>query len=249
MARVEKQAHAEKQIKQVREEVVKEVKKNRKRPSALFSCSIIFFAVLAGFICWGIWMVSATGMVTIPVFTQLAYKTPQPVRIVEPGVPVEVVMDEVIKTDLLKRLQQSEGGLDDRSIDFSMNEASLTASLRSLLEVANAPQIDPSNLQVAIEPSGYELFLPIKDNPLETAAIIYFETKAEEGVMTIEIDKVKLGNLKVPNIIVTSMFKPMIQSQLGEINSQIASYVSLNEINLSSGGVQFTGVYSVEVLK
>ncbi|KKW32189.1 MAG: hypothetical protein UY76_C0037G0002 [Candidatus Uhrbacteria bacterium GW2011_GWA2_52_8d] len=162
MVRVEKNAGLESRLDNVKGEVVREVRRRTRTSRPWLTCSLLLLFVLVGVGVWVAWFVAATGLLHVPVFTSLAYEAPAPIRGVTPGVPVETVLEETFTSTLTRRLYEGGGTLTNRSIQVQIQEASLTASLRSFLEEEGLEWIDSAGVQMAVEPGvGIELFVPL----------------------------------------------------------------------------------------
>ena len=238
MARIEKQASLEKQIQDV---------KPRK---PWFACLMIFFAVFligAGFLAW---TVASTGLVSIPVFTRFAYTQPVPVREVAPGVPVETVLREQIATSLIQRFR--EGGRllpsPNQTLEVSVSEASLTATLRSKLEESPLEGLEISALQVILEPdSGIEVFIPVEENDLQTAVILFFDVIVKDGAIAVIPKDVFVGSAHVPSFLVAKFLTPLLEQRLAQLNEMIVGYAKISSVDISSGELLIKGTVSVEM--
>lgn len=250
MARVEKNAPIEKQIGQVKEEVVREVKHRTRRHRPWLTCSLIILAIMMGVLVWVVWMIAATGLVRIPVFTSLAYEMPEPLREVKPGVPVEMVLEEQFTTTLTRRLYEGGGMLTNRTIETTITEESLTATLRTLLEESGIGWIDPLRSHVIIEPGqGVIIFLPLlkPNNGLQTAISAVFEISAADGVITVVPAHVVVGSARVQDILISVFLKPLLEAELAKVNDLVVGYASISSIGIYSGELVLQGELAVEI--
>lgn len=250
MARVEKNASIEKQIGQVKEEVVREVKHRTRRHHPWFACSLIILAIMMGVLVWGVWTMAATGLVRIPIFTSLAYDVPEPLRDVKPGVPVEVVLEEQFTTTLTRRLYEGGGVLENRTIETSITEESLTATMRTLIEESGIDWIDPLRSHVIIEPGqGVVIFLPLSqpNNGLQTAIRAVFEISATDGVIAVVPADVVVGSARVPDVLVSVFLTPLLEAELAKINELVVGYASISSIEMYSGELVLQGELAVEI--
>jgi len=87
-----------KDVAKMKEEVVKELKKN-KRPN-MMSCGLMAFGLLLLFILWLTWTVAATGLVRVPGLSAISYSQPEPTREVNPGEGLESVIQTAVTTEL-----------------------------------------------------------------------------------------------------------------------------------------------------
>ncbi len=248
MARIEKNASVEKKLQEVKGDVLREVKLRNRRRHPWLTCSLIALFLLASFFVWIVWLVAATGLVQIPLFTQLAYQSPEPVRSVEAGAPVEVLLQERFTTLLTQRLYEGEGTLENRAIELSIPEASLTASARTLLAQTDVPTIDPAQVQVVIDPSvGIELYAPVRESSLGTAVTVNFSLEATEGNVAITPTSVEIGSLGIPAFVLTGFFQPLIEQQLRGINEELSGYAQIDAIGITEGALMISGEIAVEL--
>lgn len=248
MTRVEKNARIEQRFTDMKEEVVDEVKRRPRRLRPWLSCSLILFAVLVGFLVWGLWTTAATGLVRIPVFTDLAYEVAIPKRPVTPGVPAQTVMSEAFASTLTRRLYEGEGTLSDRSITVSLEEGSLTASLRSFFEEEDFDWMNVSGVQVVVDPEvGVEVFVPILGRELTTAVTLTLDFWAQEGNLMVAPVKILVGNVQIPDFLVTVFLKPLLQAQLAKLNTMMVGYAKISTIEILPRTISLSGELSVEI--
>lgn len=250
MARVEKSAGIEQRIADMKGEMVDEVKRHTRRSRPWLTCSLIILVVLVGVCVWGLWSVAATGLMRVPIFTDLAYEIPEPTRPVTPGVPVETVTEEVFTSTLTRRLYEGGGTLSNRSISMEIEETSITASLRSFLEKNNLDWIDTAGTQVVVDPEvGVELFVPFLGSELSTAAILTFDVGTQEGNLFVTPTKFQIGSAKIPYRVVALFLKPFLEAELAKFNSVMLGYAKISTIEILARVISVNGELSVEVEK
>jgi len=248
MARIEKNASVEKQLQEVKGDVLKEVKMANRAHRPWVTCSLIALFIFASFFIWITWIIAATGLVEVPLFTRFAYQSPTPIHEVQPGVSVETLMQENFSTLLTQRLYEGGGVIQDTVIELPIPEGSLTTSIRSLLEETDVPFIDTNGIQVAIGPEfGIEVFAPLADSALGTAAVIRFDLSAVDGNIVITPKTIELGSLSIPAFILTSFFEPLIKEELNGLNNQLSGYASVDSISMEQGELILSGEISVEI--
>lgn len=250
MARVEKYKEADK---------VDEVEKGRERgrrdetyrkSKPWLTCSLVGLVVVLGVLVWGVWIVAATGLVRVPVFTDLAYEEPQPTREVSSGVPVETVLQETFTSTRTRRLYEGSGALQNRSIEAVVSEESLTASIRTLAEESDFTWLNASDIQIVIDPEvGMEVFTPLDASvsELHTAIITRFHVQANDGVIEVTPTSVMVGDLNLPKFVVATFLKPILGRELAKMNQLVVGYARISEIEIGSGQVAIKGELSVEI--
>jgi hypothetical protein len=248
MARIEKNASVEKQLQEVRGDVLKEVKMRNRSHRPWITCSIISLFLIASFFIWVGWIIAATGLVEVPVFTRFAYQTPVPAHEVQAGTSVETLIQETFSTLLTERLYEGGGTIEDTVIDLSIPEESLTTSIRNLLEETDVPFVDPGGVQVAVGPEfGIEVFAPVMDSDLGTAMIVQFDLMAVDGNIVISPKTVDLGSLSIPAFILTGLFELLIKKELIGLNDRLSGYASVDSITTEQGELILSGEISVEI--
>jgi hypothetical protein len=253
MARVEKDLKLQQEIQGLREEVVKtekQVKKNSRGGKWFLSCGAIFlflFLILVGV---AVWFLAITGLVTVPIISQLVYKEPQPIHRVEAGVPLDVLITETFNSLITERLQAGGGNLSDRSIQVSLPESAITTSLRSLAEENDIAWFDSQKIQVAIESEkGVEIFVPLVNWDNNNAVRMLLTPSVENGIISLSNLSVSLGNFTFPSWLTNLLVKPMAEKGLESLNQKISSYISLENIELFDGKLDVSGSLVVEIMK
>lgn len=248
MTRVEKNATVEERLGEVKNEVIRELKRERRRFRPFLTCGALFLLVLVCLCVWCCWKVASTGLIEVPFFTNIAYEEPIPSRVVTPGVPVETVVSAQISSTLASRLQQGDGALGDRQISFSISEESLTASLRSLLEQSGTNLVDSSRAQVAIdEGRGVELFVPIRGNPRKSALVARVGVDAGNGIAAITPTNIWIGNCHVPSFLVSMFLRPLIAREMKSVQKELSRFAEIKSISTSDGLMRIDAEFTVEI--
>jgi hypothetical protein len=248
MARVEKQSSVKKQIEDVKADVVKEVKQQRRKKRPWMSCSVIILVVVLLLMLWGVWSVAATGLTKVPVFSRFAYTTPEPTRLVEPGIEAQDYVKEWFATLLTQKFYDGRGTINDVSFDLSVSEEILTTTLRSLVNVEGVEWIDVDNTQVVVDPEvGIELYFPLSKEKTDTAIIAIFDISVEGTDIKIKPIDVALGQWHVPNFLVASFLVPIIERQSDLLNQELGGYVSVKNVQSSDAKIDIEGDLTIEI--
>ena len=236
------------EMNQMKGEVIKEVKKSKKKKKFKVVCSVIFLLCVVGVLLLVSWVVAATGLVTIPVISNIAYNEPVPTRVVEPGVPAEVIAEETLKTTLIKRIQANQGKLSDTSVTLEIKEESLTASLQSAIKQSQSPVLISDNAQVIVNSdTGFELFLPAMIASRKTALQLHVDTQVVDDKLGVKIDRLSIGSLNVPGSLISFVLQPIVDSQLSQVNQALGSFATVNGIVYFDGCVKIGGEFNVEI--
>ncbi len=248
MSRIEKGSETKEGLQQMKTEVIKEISSQRKgKPWC--ACSLIFLVIIFGVLTGVVWAVAATGLTTVPGFTKFAYQTPEPERLVPPGVPTETIIDQQVQTTLTQRLQTGGGKLDDTSVTFSLDEKSLTASLRTLLEESGDTTIDSSGAQIIVsKEKGFTFFLPFENSVNRTALQLSVMASVKDGTLQLIPESFIVGSLHIPNALTAFFLQPFIHGKLSELNSALGFYMEIKQIDYEDGKVVVTGNFSVKII-
>ncbi|MBI4592032.1 hypothetical protein HY733_01125 [Candidatus Uhrbacteria bacterium] len=250
MARVEKQSALEDRLKEVKGDVVMEVRRWTRVRRPWLTCSLVVLVLFLGLCVWAAWGVAATGLIRVPLFTTLAFELPQPTRPVTPGVPAQTVFQETFTSTLTRRLYEGSGILEDRSIELLLSEGSLTASLRSFLEDAGLTWIETSGAQVVVDQEvGVELFLPFSSpvSDLQTAVKATFALEAEQGNLVVTPIDITLGSQRIPDVLVATFLKPFLETELSKLNAAMVGYAQISDVEVLPREVIISSELSVEI--
>ncbi|MBI5370068.1 hypothetical protein HZA85_02695 [Candidatus Uhrbacteria bacterium] len=247
MSRIEKGQDSKEGMQQLKGEVIKEIRsQNRGRP--WITCSLLFLVIIFGLLSAGAWAVAATGLVNVPGFTSWAYHPPVPERTVLPGVPMERVVDERVKSLIAQRLQDGQGKLSQTAISLEISEQSLTASLRSALGKQMDDTLDSATAQVRIDPdTGFTFFVLFKNSPRASALQFSVYASAHDGTVELKPERFIVGSLPIPNALTAFFLQPFIQSKLNDFNALLGSYVQMKSIDYQAGVVIINGDLAVQI--
>jgi len=161
-----------------------------------FSClGLVILIILSG-----ISVFAATGLIRIPLFSNIFYRSqPQPIRVVQPEVGY----------DYEKQLENAlRNYTDPKNVKLELSEEALTALIQS-----GADQADLNKIQVAIEPNYIQIYGII--GKTNATLIAYSLPQMAGGELKNDILKVKIGKIPIPSFLVQSMV-----SKFGGTNAQ-----------------------------
>ena len=195
------------------------------------------------------WVVASTGFIKVPVFTSFAYERPVPVRYVEPGTPIGVVVDEAVKTILTKRLQAGNGILNDSSVTVVLKEEYFTSTFKTMLEQSSIGLFDQVKAQVAILEDGeIELFIPFKDSKLGSAVTVVLDMHVLDKKINVEYKEMRTGSLKMPKWLSALVLQPFVDTYVPVLNNALSKYTYIDNIEYKTGEMVLTGTLDVEIL-
>lgn len=248
MSRIEKGSNTTEELQELKGEVIKEIKSQRKS-KPWCACSLVLLLCIIGILTSIVWGVAATGLVTVPGFIKFAYQKPEPERLVTSGVPIETVINQQVQTTLTQRLQAGGGKLEDASVTFALDEKSLTASLRSVLEESGDTMLDPALAQVMVtQEKGFTFFLPFGNSVNRTALQISVKATAKDGTLILTPEAFSIGSLQVPNVITAFFLQPFVNSKLANLNKALGSYMEIQDLTYEEGKAIVKGKFSVKIM-
>jgi len=232
MSRIEKGKDVKTELAQLKGEMIKEI--GSKRPkNRLASCSLILFLIIFGLLGFAVWSFAATGLVHVPIVSGFAYHKPEPLRLVTPGVRMETIVEEQIKTSLARG---------EQTLSVRLPEESLTSTLRTILETGKSELIESANAQVTIgSDQTFTFFLPLKDSSKQTAIQMKIKATVKDGGLQLEPQTFQLGSLRVPGPLTAFFLQPFIQSQLPALNDSLRSFVKLTDLRYEEGTLMMEG--------
>ena len=253
MARVEKVLKIQQEVAELRQEVdevEKEENKNYGRGKLKLGCFGLVLLVILFLLGGSTWCLAASGLVTVPVVSNLAYEPPQSLHQVEAGSPLDVYVTEFFSSLITDRLQSGAGTLADRSLDLSLPESSITASLRTLAQENSIDWIKAEEIQVAIEKeSGVEIFIPLANQENNNAVRLLFEPGVDQGLLVLNQVKVSVGSFTFPSRLTNLMVKPLSEQGLNSLNQLIGRYALIKEIQVFDSSLEISGDLAVEIMK
>lgn len=165
---------------------------------------MLFLLLLAG---GSAYLLSASGLVSIPVFSQAFYREPKPTR--------EVVYDPSKAGDLTAILEGvSKGKIDQSRLVISGRDRGIRVSEIELSSwVYKQTQNTFTNLEIAVFNDRLELFARLKKPKL--AFLITTDIIVDDGKLSLELKKARVGSLALP--------KGFLDFAAQQINKQLAA--------------------------
>jgi hypothetical protein len=249
MSRMDKEGDLRRDMAAMKGEMLQTVRQSGRRPRAWIGCLAIVVGgalVFFGAICWA---VAATGLVPIPLFTAIAYHRPEPEHEVAATVPLDQDVSARLTSELTARLQAGGGTIKDRSISIPLSEGSFTASLRQAFADNIQTAFDGKRSQVAVDPDGLEMYLPLADNPRGTAVLLRLRVTAGQDGLSVRVSNLRIGSLPVPDLITQATVMPAIQQSFAGFVTQLSRYADITSVTYAPGTVTFSGTLAADVLK
>lgn len=187
-------------------------RRRRGRGCCLFIIVILFCLSIACAV------VAKTGIVTIPVFSNLFYRLPVPERIVQ--VAPDASLDLTVTPNLV-----------NRTAKVIITEAQLTLALRQNLSSIDA--LATQTMQALIEPDGVELFALVL-KPVRANITVLLEPTVRDGRLAVAIKEVRIGNLPIPLSLAQRLAHWLFGDMLDRTAQSLQNF-AVSEIELSKG--------------
>jgi hypothetical protein len=248
MTRIEKDVQAKGEMKQMKEEVIKEVRKGGKGGNKKMTCSVIVLLFLVSIAFYFLWILASTGLVSVPLLSKVAYEKLEPTRVVFQAAPVQVVANETFQTAIAHKLQSGNGQILDKEMSLKIKEGSLTATVREIFDQSGLSFFDAKNAQIAVLKNGaFEIYAPVSGVGKETAMSLNLSAQIDDGNVYLEIGELNIGSYKAPKSLVNLMFGAIINNELASLNEDLGSFMKIESILYEKGQVEFKGQLTVEV--
>jgi len=245
MARVEPASSDSEQLKkEIKKQVVVDIKKQARRKK-LFrygSCLLLILAVVVFAALMSLWALALSGLYDVPVFSDMFFKTPEPIHQVE-------IKDDIEDIDLLEYLESEineivptgePGELTITEASVSLDEYVLTAFLWQRL--AELPDYKIIHAQIAVEPAGMEIFIHGERGYRPFYLTIMTIPKVADENLELDIISAKLGNLRIPSTLISTVLNTLLANILDILQLPIIGFVSLDEIELLYGKIKLNGL-------
>src|SRR3989338_8752787 len=159
----------------------------KKHSRAFFGCGILCLMFL-GVCALVAWVLAASGLVRVPIFSSLAYEESAPIRVV----------DSTNAESLERVLERAINTAQSPELSVRLSEASLTASLRAELSTLDQPYFTAAGSQMAVEGESLEVYLPLKTTPQTNNALTArVRLLAQDGGFAAEVSSVRIGGVRL----------------------------------------------------
>lgn len=250
--RVEKGAEVQQELQKTKAELSAEIKRDTRSGHPILTClvvGIVIILLITGMVGYS---VSRTGLVRLPVFTDLFFETPEPTRLItEESETVEDYVTQELSDIIGERALAAGGPNFDRFVSLDITEAAFTATLRSAIGRDDSGYFDVERAQnIFSDEVGQEIYLPLANNDLNNALIIYLEPSVnEDHLLEVSIKEFRIGNFKVPYLLLDATLKKPLNIAIGELNKEIGRYANLESVTVSEGIMNITGNITADVIK
>jgi hypothetical protein len=228
MARINLERDPKKEVDDF-DEIPAKVKSGRRRRKGRRSfkgrCCLFFLIILILAAIIGAAALAKTGLVSVPVFSDLFYRLPLPER----------QIDFSNQTNFKAEGFSMTAGAGKNEIIISLTEKELTFLLRqSLASGSNA--IFAPNLQAAITNGQVELY-GLLQKPLSANLTVNIQPFLTNGRLDYKITEFKVGDLSLPLVIVDNLVNWTFGGKINQFIGSIAENYRFNRLDLTDGKV------------
>lgn len=212
------------------------------------SCGLLLLLAVVGFFLVATWLAAASGLVSIPLLSTLAFRSPAPLRQVEPGrpVPAEAALTlgrQAVRSRLQERFDfgSTSDAPEGEPFVLTISENSLTASLRDELAGGAYRFLDADRVQAAVDTQGIELFLPFARPDPPNAVRVRIRLEVRDGNLAGETTGFEVGGLAFPAWLAGRVFHPILAQRLAEPNAALARVGILDTVRFEEGSLVLEG--------
>ncbi len=239
---MEKVDEKEKLKRELREEVVSEIKK--KKRGKFFGCCFLKFFIIVLILAASIALLAKTGLFDIPVFSKIFYQAPAPEREVAANTAEEKSFENLLAQKLDQELRSGKnlaaGGEIPVTLEFTEEE------LTGFLKTAETGEDYPfTEAQISITPQAIEIFGQLKEFN-QTFLTVALRPEIKNGELEIIFQKIRIGNLSLPPAIGNFLTDKLLKDQLDSVKKLISENGNLENIELTEGKIIFQGEVATE---
>ena len=212
-----------KKLKKRDEQQISRKRTYSKRRRKKSNCCVFYFLVLIAIIIFIIAMVAKLGIFQIPIFTDVFYVEPQPIRNVAPN---NLSQDEII-SNLINNVAAE-------VVIIELTESQLTSLIQDSASLWEEVVIN--NLQAAILPDKIEFFGHLL-NPVDAYLTLSVMPKVNEDKLGFEVLDIRIGNLPLPTKLANFLIEKLLFDPIQNFNKEILKTSTIETIELAEGRV------------
>ncbi len=210
----------------LKKEVVSEIERDagRKKLAGCGGCLLAALIIIGVPLVWGASIAAKSGFIHVPLLSKWLYQPSQPERQVVPLVGSNSTA--ILKSVIAANQYDQQTGI--MTIRFS--EEQLTTFVKEA--VAANPNLLPfpvSSAQIAVDPSGVELFMVSPQSGGSATVKINVTPRVEKEQLQFTVNQIMFGGLAVPN----SLANALVSSISGKLNDSIRA--SMGQIGTLEG--------------
>lgn len=205
----------------------------------------MLLAVIGGGIFFaGAWVVAASGLYEVPLFSGWAFHEPEPLH--------EVVLEEDYENvGVLERMRTEinelirthyPGQLRVSAASVSIEETLLSTYLyQNVSMAAGHADAEIEKAQVALEPQGMEIFVHMihKGRPVYISFLVI--PQVVDNDIYLDIQSARIGSLPIPSFAASFVLNTFLGSALSVLQIPAVGFVHLDSIDLLYGKLKLNG--------
>lgn len=182
-----------------------------------------------------VYLAARSGLVDIPIFSALLFKSVVPDHVVAPSLGIQDAFQQQLQAQHLDPTSKSQ------TLTLVFSESVLTKTLRDYLTANAADTFNADKSQVAITNGGLEIFLALKTNQEKTAIIAHLAVGAKDGVFTTMLDSAAVGDLVLPHVLANLIIQPSLDAALKLLNDQLIKSTRIDSVGFVDNTMTVTG--------
>jgi len=195
-----------------------------------FNCLIVLIVSIGILLSLAAFLVAKTGLIFVPIFSDMFYRVPKPLHVVSPAELKSVSWED--------KLQQSWDG-HSAGVKISLTEGELNQILQEGLmqmETENS-NLKVKHAQISIDTSGIEIFSQL-EKPREIYLIVDLLPTLQNDKWQLVLKEVRMGDLAVPKIF-TSFFTKTLLEKINAIWEDVP--LTIENLSLRPGKIIIEG--------
>ncbi len=253
------------------EKEIREIKKGIKKPHTkvikkrscfdCWSCCSFLLLVLLALVIFVFIILAKTGFFQIPFFTDIFYKSPQPVYVVQAPFFNEDEKQKLAESFEQRIVEQAFSQVDpdklkegliseDQRINLDLNifESEITLLFRTGLTQGLEQEYKFEGSQVAITPSELEFFTHVL-KPKDVYLTLGLKPTIKDGELNLELTKIKIGNLALPSALANVVVEYYLGNKIKEVSKSLFPFTKIESLTLTEGQINISGYLQVKDLE
>jgi len=210
-------------------------RKRRKRGSVKRTCCLLFLVLVVFLLLIATAVIAKTGIVEIPVFSQLFYQLPQPTRQIEASGSSSSLIPNL---DLESASQNL--------VTIEITEENLTALFRQELSGKKDSSF-AENVQAVITTEGVE-FSGLLIKPISVNIILKLKPELVDHKLDFKLIQAQIGDLSIPPALADQLVDKFLQAKIEEVNQSLNKFGQLQNIKLLDSKLIVSGQLNLESL-
>jgi len=197
-------------------------RRRRKKGSVKKTCCLLFLILIILLAVIVTAVIAKTGIVEIPIFSQLFYQLPQPTRQIE-------ISDSTNSAVLGLNLESASKNL----VTVEITEENLTSLFRQELS-GKKDSLFAENVQAVITTEGVE-FSGLLIKPISVNIILKLKPELVDHKLDFKLIQAKIGDLSIPPAFANQLVDKFLQDKIEEVNQSLNKVGQIQDVELLNG--------------